>query len=111
MAYSDSLVFRIRQVVARRRDMTEKKMFGGVCFLLNGNICVGVWRNSLIARLGAEQEDTALSEPYVKKMDVTGKPMKGWVLVEPDGVESDAQLSRWIEQAIEFVSTLPSKQK
>ena len=86
-------------------------MFGSVCFLLNGKMCVGVWKNSLIARLGTEQEAEALLDPHVKKMDLTGKPMKGWVLVEPDGVENDEQLSGWIEQAIKFVRTLPQKQK
>ena len=111
MAYSESLALRIRQIVVRRQGITEKKMFGGVCFLLNGKMCVGVWKNSLIARLGTEQEAEALLDPHVKKMDLTGKPMKGWVLVEPDGVENDEQLSGWIEQAIKFVRTLPQKQK
>jgi len=111
MAYSESLARRIRQIVARRRGITEKKMFGGICYLLHGNMCVGVWKDSLIARLGSERGDKALLEPHVKKMDITGKPMKGWVLVEPDGVESDERLNNWIEQAIEFVRTLPQKQK
>lgn len=111
MAYSESLALRIRQIVVRRQGITEKKMFGGVCFLLNGKMCVGVWKNSLIARLGTEQEAEALLDPQVKKMDLTGKPMKGWVLVEPDGVENDEQLSGWIEQAIKFVRTLPQKQR
>ena len=109
MAYSQSLAERIRQVFARRRGITEKKMFGCACFLWHGNICVGVWINSLIARLGAEQEAEALREPHVKMMDITGKPMKGWVLVEPDGVENDEQLSKWIQRSCEFVSTLPRK--
>ena len=111
MAYSESLALRIRQIVVRRQGITEKKMFGGVCFLLNGKMCVGVWKNSLIARLGTEQEGEALLDPQVKKMDLTGKPMKGWVLVEPDGVENDEQLSGWIEQALKFVRTLPQKQR
>lgn len=109
MAYSRSLADRIRGAVAQRRGMTEKKMFGSVCFLLDGNICVGVWKDSLIARLGQAQGDAALAEPHVRKMDVTGKPMAGWILVEPDGVESDAQLNRWIDRAIEFARTLPKK--
>jgi len=109
MAYSKSLAERMRGIVARRRGISEKKMFGGICFLLNGNMCVGVWKNSLIARLGQEQGDEALLEPHVKKMDITGKPMKGWVIVEPDGIEDDKQLSHWIELAITFVRTLPTK--
>ena len=109
MAYSKSLAERMRGIVSRRRGISEKKMFGGICFLLNGNMCVGVWKNSLIARLGQEQGDEALLEPHVKKMDITGKPMKGWVIVEPDGIEDDKQLSHWIELAITFVRTLPTK--
>jgi len=109
MAYSKSLAERMRGIVARRRGISEKKMFGGICFLLNGNMCVGVWKNSLIARLGQEQGDEALLEPHVKKMDITGKSMKGWVIVEPDGIEDDKQLSHWIELAITFVRTLPTK--
>jgi hypothetical protein len=109
MAYSESLAARIRHLVARNRNVAERKMFGGMCFFLNGNICVGVWKNSLIARLGPEQGADALLQPYVKEMDVTGKPMKGWVLVEPDGVENDVQLGMWIQRAVEFVGTLPKK--
>jgi TfoX/Sxy family transcriptional regulator of competence genes len=109
MAYSKSLAARIRQAVGRRAGIDEKKMFGGVGFLLGGNMLVGVWQNSLIARLGPEQGRSALSEPHVRPFDITGRPMKGWVMVEPDGLESDAELSRWIERAIEFVATLPPK--
>jgi TfoX/Sxy family transcriptional regulator of competence genes len=109
MAYSESLAERIRQVFARRRDITEKKMFGGVGFLLNGNMCVGIWKTSLIARLGPEQAKAALKEPNVVEFDITGRPMKGWVMVEPEGVETDEKLSHWLERAVEFVGTLPKK--
>ena len=84
-------------------------MFGSVCFLLNGNLLVGVWKDSLIARVGKGAYDAALQEEHVKEFDVTGKPMKGWVMVEPDGIDSDHQLNRWIDQATEFVRTLPGK--
>ena len=109
MAYSESLARRIRHLTTRRRGISDKKMFGGVCFLLHGNMLVGVWKDSLIARLGPEQGDEALREPYVQKMDITGRPMKGWIMVEPDGVETDEQLNDWIQRAIEFVRTLPKK--
>jgi TfoX/Sxy family transcriptional regulator of competence genes len=109
MAYSESLADRIRQILGQRRDITEKKMFGGVGFLLHGNMCVGVWKTSLIARLGPEQAEVALKEPNVVEFDVTGRPMKGWVMVEADGLETDKQLSNWIQQSVEFVSTLPKK--
>lgn len=109
MAYSESLALRVRQIVARRRGITEKKMFGGVGFLLNGNMLVGVWKNSLIVRLGPDNYEDALLEPHVREFDITGKPMKGWVIVEPDGIENDGQLSGRIEQAIEFVGKLEKK--
>ncbi|MEX0977882.1 MAG: TfoX/Sxy family protein [Pirellulales bacterium] len=109
MPYSKSLAARIRQVTAARRGIVEKKMFGGVGFLLDGNMLVGIWHDSLIARLGPEQGPKALQKPHVKEFDITGRAMKGWVMVEPDGIENDSQLADWIEQAIEFVATLPPK--
>ena len=84
-------------------------MFGGVGFLLNGNMLVGVWKDSLIVRLGPDKYDEALLEPHVKEFDITGRPMKGWVLVEPEGVEDDEQLKGWIERAMKFVGKLPAK--
>ncbi|MBL8816479.1 MAG: TfoX/Sxy family protein [Planctomyces sp.] len=109
MAFSESLAARIRDALARERNIEEKKMFGGICFLLNGNILVGVWRDSLIARVGKDACEAALQEEFVTEFDVTGKAMKGWVMVDPDGLDSDHQLIHWIEQAIQFVRTLPIK--
>jgi len=109
MAFSESLAQRIRDCVGKRRGITEKKMFGGVGFLHQGNLLVGIWKNSLIARLGPEQAALALREPNVARFDITGKPMKGWVLVEPEGIETDEQLRGWIDKSLDFVSTLPSK--
>jgi hypothetical protein len=84
-------------------------MFGGVGFLLNGNLLVGVWKDSLCVRLGSDQADQALSEPHVREFDITGKPMKGWVLVESKGVEDDDQLKDWIGRTWKFVKALPKK--
>src|ERR1700682_2204941 len=109
MAFSEALAGRIRQALARRKNVEDKKMFGGIGFLLNGNMLVGVWKDSLIARLGPEQGDEALLEPHVKEFDITGRAMKGWVLVAPEGVEDDHQLSAWIQRAVKFVGTLPAK--
>jgi hypothetical protein len=111
MAFDESLAARIRHALARKKGVVEKKMFGGVCFLLNGNMLVGVWREFLIARLGPDQGDEALLEPHVRKMDITGKPMKGWIMVEPEGVEDDDQLKNRIQQAVNFVGKLPGKEK
>ncbi len=109
MAYSKSLVERIRHLVSRQRGVTEKKMFGSVCFLMNGNLLVGVWKDSLIARVGRDAYEAALQEEHVRVFDVTGRPMTGWVIIEPDGIDSDHQLKHWIEQATLFVRTLPAK--
>jgi TfoX/Sxy family transcriptional regulator of competence genes len=111
MPYSKSLAARIRQALVQRKGIVEKKMFGGIAFLLHGNMLVGVWQDSLIVRLGPEEGDQALAEPHVKAFDVTGRPMKGWVMVEPDGIDHDVQLGGWIERAVEFVGTLPAKNR
>jgi hypothetical protein len=109
MAFDESLAARIRDALARKRGVEEKKLFGGVGFLLNGNILVGVWKDSLIVRLGPDEGDEALKEPNVKEFDITGRAMSGWVLVEPGGVEEDDQLSGWIQRAVKFVAKLPAK--
>lgn len=109
MAFSESLASRIRDGLPRRPGLEEKKMFGGVGFLLHGNMLVGVWQTSLIVRIGPEAYQAALHEPYVREFDLTGKPMRGWILIEAEGVESDEQLADWIKRAMNFVTTLPQK--
>jgi hypothetical protein len=109
MASDESLAARIRQHPARRKSVEEKQMFGGVGFLLHGNMLVGVWKDSLIARLGPDEGDLALLEAHVKEFDITGRAMKGWGLVGPEGVEGDEPLGGWIERAPKFVKTLPAK--
>ncbi len=109
MPFSESLAARIRDVLIRRRNIEEKKMFGCVCFFLNGNALVGVWKDRLIARLGPEEGEVALREPYVREFDITGRAMRNWVAVEPEGVEDDNQLLHWIQKATDFVRTLPRK--
>lgn len=109
MAFSESLAGRIRDALARKLNIEEKKMFGGVGFLLNGNMLVGVWKNSLIVRLGPDNYEDALLGQHVREFDITGKPMKGWVMVEPDGIEDDDQLTGWIQRAADFVGTLAKK--
>ena len=109
MAYSETLAARIRLRLARRKNIEQKKMFGGIGYLLNGNMCVGVWKNSLIARVGPEQYEDALQEAFVSEFDITGRAMKGWVLITPDGIEDDNQLQHWIQRAMKFVRKLPAK--
>ena len=109
MAFDETLAGRIRDALARQRGVQEKKMFGGVGFLLNGNMLVGVWKNSLIVRLGEDDHEAALSEPHVREFDITGRPMKGWILVEAEGVAEDEEVKAWIKRATKFVKTLPAK--
>ena len=109
MAYDPILAARIREVVARNQNIVEKKLFGGVGFLLQGNLLVAAWKDSLVVRLGPVGYDEALLEPHVDEFDVTGKPMKGWVMVAPEGVDEDAELVAWIARAMQFVETLPAK--
>ena len=111
MAFDEALAGRIRHRLARRKNIVEKKMFGGVGFLLNGNLLVGVWKDSLCVRLGPEQAEEALHERHAKEFDITGRPMKGWLLVGREGVADDAQLADWVGRAEKFVAGLPAKDK
>ena len=109
MAHDESLAARIRDALGNKKGIDEKKMFGGVGFLLNGNMLVGIWKDSLIVRLGAEEGEAALLEAHVRVFDITGRPMKGWVMVDAEGIEDDDQLNSWIRRATVFVQTLPAK--
>jgi len=109
MAFDENLASRIRQCLSRKKGIEERKMFGGIVFMLNGNMLVGVWKDSLIVRLGPDEGDMALKEPHVKEFDITGRAMKGWVLVEPEGVKGEDQLKGWIQRAMNFVRSLPGK--
>jgi TfoX/Sxy family transcriptional regulator of competence genes len=109
MAFDENLAARIRKALSRKKDVEEKRMFGGVVFMLRGNMLVGVWKDSLIVRLGDEQAEAALMEPHVKPFDITGKPMKRWAMVKPEGVQNDDQLKEWLQRAVKFVGKLPAK--
>lgn len=109
MAYDAQLAERTRQTLLRTRGIREQKMFGGLCFLLHGNILVGVWRDSLVVRLGLEQAATALFEPDVRPFNITGQAMKGWIVVQPAGCDDDQSLADWIQRAKTFVQKLPKK--
>ena len=111
MDFDESLAARIRDVLRCTKGVEEKKMFGGVGFLLHGNLLVGVWKDSLVVRLGTDEGQEALREPHVHEFDITGRAMKGWVVVDPEGIHDDEQLTDWIERATRFVRTLPAKEK
>ena len=109
MAFDEALAERIRRGLARKKGIEEKKMFGGIGFLLNSNMLVGVWKDSLIVRLDPEGYDDALLEPHVGEFNITGRAMKGWVLVAPEGVEDAGQVKAWIQRAVKFVGKPPKK--
>jgi hypothetical protein len=111
MAFDESLAARIRAALARKKGVGEKKLFGCACFLLGGNVLVGVWKHSLLARVGPDGYEDALLEPHVREFDITGRPMQGWVLVGPEGVGDDEQLTDWIGRATRFVRALPAKEE
>jgi hypothetical protein len=109
MAFDDKLAARIRQQLGQRRDVIEKKMFGGVAFLLNGNMACGVHGQEMIVRLDPAQTAKALSRPYTRTFDLTGRPMKGWILVEPKGLTTRDALSKWIQVGVKYAASLPPK--
>jgi TfoX/Sxy family transcriptional regulator of competence genes len=113
MAYNEDLGNRIREALAQRSDVTEQKMFGGLAFMISGNMCVGVSGpdGRMLVRVGKEAHDEAMAQPYASVMDFTNKPMKGFIYVEAAGVESDADLKAWVKRGLAFVETLPPKQK
>lgn len=109
MAYDEGLAQRLRDHFDGREDVTEMKMFGGIAFMVNGNMCVGVIDDTLMARVGPEQYEEALTRPHAREMDFTHKPMKGFVYVDPEGIEADEDLEYWIGLCKEFVAMLPAK--
>ena len=100
MAYDEELAGRVRPLISREAGFAETKMFGGIGFLLHGNMCVGVWKEFLIARVGPDAYEDYLAESSVQEFDITGRAMNGWVMVEPEGTEEDAELAKWIDRAM-----------
>ena len=109
MAFDEGVAERLREVFANRKDVVEKKMFGGLAFMVSGHMCCGVVNDTLMARVGPDLYDVALKKPHARKMDFTGKPLKGFVYVAPQGFESDEDLLDWVELCVKFVTTLPPK--
>ena len=109
MAYDEELAERIRRALAGRQGVSEKRMFGGIAFMLRGNMCCGIVRDQLMVRVGPERYDDALARPHARPMDFTGRAMKGMVYVGPEGLRSDADLNAWLRRGVEFAATLPPK--
>lgn len=111
MAYDEELADRIRDTVKRRRNITERKMFGGVAFMLKGNMAVGVIKSDIMVRVGPDAYEQALGERHVREMDFTGKPLRGYVYVGGKAIETDDDLSGWVDRGLAFARTLPAKKK
>jgi TfoX/Sxy family transcriptional regulator of competence genes len=110
MAYDEALAERVRAELAGEEGLTERKMFGGLAFMLHGNMACGIVKDELMLRLGPEGADRALDEPHVRQMDFTGRPMTGMVFVEPAGLEGDS-LAGLVGQAVAYARTFPPKAK
>jgi TfoX/Sxy family transcriptional regulator of competence genes len=109
MGYDEGLAERIRGLLEERPAVTEQRMFGGLAFLIRGHMTVGIVKDELMVRVGADAHADVIREPAVRPMDFTGRPLKGFVLVAADGIESDADLERWVERGVAFAASLPAK--
>ena len=109
MTYALDLARRMRDHLAGLPDLQEKKMFGGVAFLIGGNLACGVHGDSMIVRVGASNYEAALQRPFTRVFDMTGRPMAGWIMVDPPGCEQDRDLQEWIKQGVDFARSLPPK--
>lgn len=107
MAYDEGLAQRIRETLDPDVPMVEKRMFGGLAFMAHGHMCFGILGPALMARIGPTDYEAALAQPHVRKMDFTGRPMAGYVFVDPPGIERDEDLGRWLSACLTFVRTLP----
>jgi TfoX/Sxy family transcriptional regulator of competence genes len=109
MAYDEALADRVRDVLAPRADLTERKMFGGIAFMVGGNMAVGVIDDDLMVRLDPADAEKALGEPHTRPMDFTGRPMKGMLFVDSAGTAADEDLAGWAEAGADFAASLPPK--
>ncbi len=108
MAYNAEIADRVLKVLEGREGLTERKMFGGIAFMLNGNMCCGVTNDDLMVRVGADSLEDALDQPHARPMDFTGRPMKGFVFVDAEAV-GDRVLRQWVQRGVTFAESLPAK--
>jgi TfoX/Sxy family transcriptional regulator of competence genes len=109
MAYDEHIADRIRKAMQGNPDVQVKTMFGGIVFMVRGHMAIGVNKSDLMVRVGKPFHDEAIGQPHARTMDFTNKPMKGYVFVNPDGYQSDADLQAWIDRALRFNATLEAK--
>ena len=108
MAYNVDIAARVQKVLEGREGLTQRKMFGGIAFMLNGNMCCGVTNDDLMVRVGADGLEDALGQPHARPMDFTGRPMKGFVFVDISAVR-DRVLRQWVQRGVTFAESLPAK--
>ena len=106
MAYNEELADRVRYALRERDGISEKKMFGGICFLINGKMLAGVTKDDLMVRVGPDNHERLLDEKGARLMDFTGRPMKGYLYVDATGLAADDDLARWVDRGADFASTL-----
>lgn len=109
MLYDEKLARRVRDVLAEQPGIREQKMFGGLCYLLNGNMAVGVETDRLMVRVGPDAYEDALTRPHARPMDLTGRPMRGIIWVDAPGIRDKRTLRRWIDRGLAFAGSLPPK--
>jgi hypothetical protein len=109
MAYDESLAQRVRRELAALEGVSERRMFGGLCFMLHGNMALGIDKERLMVRVGPKAYKAALQKPHARPMDMTGRPMKGFVVVPPEGVAACEELQGWVGQEVDFALSLPPK--
>ncbi len=109
MAYNEELAARVRKAFGRRKGLEEKKMFGGIAFMLRGHMCCGVQDNELMLRLGPDLAAKALKRAHTRPVDFTGRVMKSMIMVAPAGHKTDAALKKWVTEAADFAKSLPPK--
>lgn len=109
MTYDEGLAERIRGILQERPDVAEKKMFGGIVFMIGGHMCVGIVKDDLMVRVGTEAHERLVRQPHARPMDFTGKPMKGFLYVASMGLKGQADLERWVECGVEYAVSLPAK--
>jgi TfoX/Sxy family transcriptional regulator of competence genes len=109
MAYDERLAQRVRAALAPRRNVIERRMFGGLCYMVGEHMACGVVEDRLMVRLAPQEAVERLAEPHVKPMDFTGRPLRGFLFVEPEGIRTSGQLTRWIERAASFAESQPPK--
>jgi TfoX/Sxy family transcriptional regulator of competence genes len=109
MAYDEGLAERIRGILDERLDIAEKRMFGGIAFMVRGHMAIGIVKDDLMVRVGPDAYEALVRQPHARRMDFTGRPMKGFVFVASAGLEADAALREWVELGVRYAASLPAK--